>query len=130
MANSGNLASVIVYKAPKFRTAVQGTTVSNVYITILDISGNGILYQLFLSKVAAGNAIMKLTIDGVSQEITMGAAGYQADFDNDMTSANTFSMGAMGVNNGLQVFFNTSLKIEYKSDDANLARIKVHYGYS
>lgn len=118
-----------------FETA-NGSTVEAGYQTLINVTGRGILYGLFFQKRISGTANLKLTLDGTAYEFI--SAGINSTFaiiheptENipaPFTKILTTDASYYGVM--LNIEFDTSLKVEYNSNDGAEARAKVNYGTS
>jgi hypothetical protein len=105
-------------------------TTSATFVSVLNISGSGILYAIQTVYVVDVGEI-KITIDGVSQIFTMDSAGKFITRDMlNFTAGNLFLMTSVTYTDAINIEFKSNLKIEMKALAGGTALAAIMYGES
>ena len=110
---------------------VQGSINDNNYVTLVDVSGQGIFYYAVCNAAAATNGWVKVTIDGWVTEIsdltnTKKIIAVASLVETDTTSI--IALADTDFNKIKPVEFKNNFKFEHKEDGATAFRSKVIYG--
>lgn len=109
-------------------------TTSNVHVIMLDVSGSGIIYQIYLAKGVAGIGYMKVTVDGKPSNFQtvaddLGKYFAQVAYVKAPTPFKGFVHALDDENtNLLHIEFKTQFRIEIRSNDVNAVYCGWLYG--
>lgn len=117
----------IAFDAPEYKS-VQDDTNSAVFVTLLEIVGGGIVYNIFC-KTDVSEGDIRLTIDGFTQTlINVDAGTVMMQYDMDLVNNNYIMKRVFASNVVFRSWFQDEFKFEYRITTANNIYAKINYG--
>jgi len=105
------------------------STNSLTYITVIDYSGKGVIYRMFIKGRTTNNTWLKVTIDGVVSELEVTGGGVWFVYYNPLYSLTQWFENDSDNTQALNMEFKTNFKVEAKSTNAGeTTNGMIHYG--
>jgi hypothetical protein len=114
---------------PPLLQEINGNTTSNVFVTLLDYNGSGVIEVAFF-KVSSSNCEVKLTLDNVVETLTITNTGYPMTlvFNSDATLTKLFDLIENYSYRLIPIWFKNKLKIEHRILTTGNIATKLIYG--
>ena len=101
---------------------------SGTFVTVLNITGSGILYW-GMARCETDTGEIRITIDGYIQTfILTGNTTYVICFDPDSTINQIFYLGSASSVKGMPIWFQDNFLWEHRKVLGTLVQSKLHYG--
>ncbi|MBA7624762.1 hypothetical protein ES703_32174 [subsurface metagenome] len=119
------ISAGVAFEAPEFE-CVQANTNSNVFVTVVEITGSGCFYMIN-SVMSDLSGEIRVTVDGIVTTKSIETTAYAITWNRYAHTAGPFEVLT---GRGIGVFFQNNLKVEYRVTTGTTIYTKVRYGVS
>ena len=113
---------------PPELTHVEANTTSDTFVTVLDVTGSGLIDQVLISCINDTGEI-RITIDGYSETLSIAGNLQKAiRYNITPTTSDVFDLGAYGDVYRVRSWFQDNFKVEHRRVLGTTMNTKVTYG--